>query len=63
VSLWFLKIIIQVEGQKLLANIVRNNTGVKVDFKRNLYTLYVAEVSNKLSSFNFLNVEKYKFNS
>jgi DNA repair protein RecO (recombination protein O) len=41
------------------ATIIRNNTGVKVDFKRNLYALYVAEVSNKLSSFNFKNVEKY----
>jgi DNA repair protein RecO (recombination protein O) len=41
------------------ASIIQNNTGVKVDFNRNLYALYVAEVSNKLSSFNFKNVEKY----
>jgi DNA repair protein RecO (recombination protein O) len=41
------------------ASIIQNNSKVKIDFKRNLYALYAAEVSNKLSSFNLKNVGKY----
>ncbi|MDR0401849.1 MAG: DNA repair protein RecO [Endomicrobium sp.] len=42
------------------ANIVKNNTMIKIDLNKNLYALYAAEISNKLTAFNFKNIEKYK---
>jgi DNA repair protein RecO (recombination protein O) len=41
------------------ANIIENNTKIKVDFKRNLYALYAAEVSDKFAPFNLENTMKY----
>jgi DNA repair protein RecO (recombination protein O) len=41
------------------ANIIENNTQIKPDFKRNLYALYAAEVSDKFAPFNFENTVKY----
>jgi len=42
------------------ANIINNNTAVKADFKRNLYALYAAEISDKFAPFNMENAEKYE---
>ncbi|MDR2425909.1 MAG: DNA repair protein RecO [Endomicrobium sp.] len=42
------------------ANILNNNTMLKTDFKRNLYALYAAEISDKLAPFNMENAEKYE---
>jgi DNA repair protein RecO (recombination protein O) len=42
------------------ANIIKNNTNVKMDFNRNLYALYAAEVSEKFVPFNLKNPQKYK---
>jgi DNA repair protein RecO (recombination protein O) len=41
------------------ANIIKNNSKVKTDFKRNLYALYAAEISDKFAPFNLENHEKY----
>ena len=41
------------------ANIINNNTAVKSDFKRNIYALYAAEISDKFAPFNSENAEKY----
>ncbi|MDR0800367.1 MAG: DNA repair protein RecO [Endomicrobium sp.] len=41
------------------ANIIENNTKVKTDFKRNLYALYAAEISDKFAPFNLKNTVKY----
>ncbi|MDR3071403.1 MAG: DNA repair protein RecO [Endomicrobium sp.] len=41
------------------AHILENNTKIKTDFKRNLYALYAAEISDKLAPFNLVNVVKY----
>ena len=41
------------------ANIIKNNTAVKSDFKRNLYALYAAEICDKFAPFNMENIEKY----
>jgi DNA repair protein RecO (recombination protein O) len=41
------------------ANIIENNTKIKTDFKRNLYALYAAEISDKFAPFNFENPVKY----
>ncbi|OEG69843.1 hypothetical protein ATZ36_00220 [Candidatus Endomicrobiellum trichonymphae] len=41
------------------ANIIENNTKIKTDFKRNLYALYAAEVSDKIAPFNLENTVKY----
>lgn len=42
------------------ARIIKNNTGVKTDFKKNLYALYAAEISEKFVPFNMDNAEKYE---
>ena len=42
------------------ANIINNNTAVKADFKRNLYAMYAAEISDKFAPFNMENAEKYE---
>jgi DNA repair protein RecO (recombination protein O) len=41
------------------ASIIRNNTKVKADFKRNLYALYAAEIGDKFAPFNCQNCQKY----
>ncbi|MDR1195436.1 MAG: DNA repair protein RecO [Endomicrobium sp.] len=41
------------------ASILNNNTAVKTDFKRNIYALYAAEISDKFAPFNADNTEKY----
>ncbi|MDR2192176.1 MAG: DNA repair protein RecO [Endomicrobium sp.] len=41
------------------AKIINNNTGVKTDFKRNLYALYAAEIADKFAPSNAPNEEKY----
>jgi len=41
------------------AKIINNNTGVKTDFKRNLYALYAAEIADKFAPQNAPNEEKY----
>jgi DNA repair protein RecO (recombination protein O) len=41
------------------ANIIENNTKIKIDFKRNLYALYAAELSDKFAPFNLENTVKY----
>ncbi|MCL2145005.1 MAG: DNA repair protein RecO [Endomicrobia bacterium] len=41
------------------ANIINNNTAVKTDFKKNIYALYAAEISDKFTPFNMGNTEKY----
>lgn len=41
------------------ASIVNNNTPVKRDFKRTVYALYAAEISDKFAPANMENAEKY----
>jgi DNA repair protein RecO (recombination protein O) len=41
------------------AIIINNNTGIKSNFMRNLYALYVAQVSDKFAPFYFENTDKY----
>jgi len=42
------------------AKIINNNTALKTDFKRNLYALYAAEISDKFAPLNYANAEKYR---
>ncbi|MCL2334650.1 MAG: DNA repair protein RecO [Endomicrobia bacterium] len=42
------------------ARIIENYTAVKTDFKRNVYALYAAEISDKLAPFNLEHAEKYE---
>jgi DNA repair protein RecO (recombination protein O) len=41
------------------AQILENNTKVKIHFERNLYALYAAEITDKFASFNLENTAKY----
>ena len=41
------------------ANIIENNTKIKMNFNRNLYALYTAEISDKFAPFNLKNTVKY----
>jgi DNA repair protein RecO (recombination protein O) len=41
------------------ANIIKNNTKIKIDFNRTLYALYAAEISDKFLPFNLANTKKY----
>jgi DNA repair protein RecO (recombination protein O) len=41
------------------ANIIENNTKLKTDFSRSIYSLYAAEISDRFTPFNLKNTEKY----